>query len=70
MHGESLKVRVAAPPVGGAANQELVRFLSETFGVPRGSVELVRGKGGRRKAVVLVGVTLKGVGEILARYLG
>jgi len=62
-------VRVAAPPVDGAANQELVRFLSETFRVSRGKIELVSGKSGRRKAVVLVGATLTGVAEALAQYL-
>ena len=69
VHGESLKVRVAAPPVDGAANRELIRFLSATFKVSRGSVQLVSGESGRRKAVVLGGVTLGGVMERLAEKL-
>jgi uncharacterized protein (TIGR00251 family) len=47
----ALKIRLAAPPVDGKANAELVRFLADAFGVPRGSVVLVRGETSRRKTV-------------------
>ena len=50
-HGERLKVRIAAPPVDGAANDELVRFLAEAFGVPRRQVILVSGAASRSKRV-------------------
>ncbi len=55
-HGDALKVRLAAPPVEGAANEELVRFLAERLKVPRSAVTLVSGMGGRRKVVVVAGV--------------
>jgi uncharacterized protein len=54
--GDRLRVRVAAPPVEGAANDELVRFLARALGVPRGAVELVAGAGGRRKTALVRGV--------------
>jgi uncharacterized protein len=51
MHGEALKVRLAAPPVDGKANAELLRFLAEVFGVPRRNVTLLRGETSRAKVV-------------------
>jgi uncharacterized protein (TIGR00251 family) len=46
-----LKVRLAAPPVDGKANAELLRFLAEAFGVPLRRVSLVRGVSARAKQV-------------------
>lgn len=51
-----LKVRVAAPPVDGAANAELIRFLAKTLGVPRGAVAVTAGAAGRRKTVLIRGI--------------
>ncbi|MHB8419561.1 MAG: DUF167 domain-containing protein [Myxococcales bacterium] len=56
-HGGRLKIQVAAPPVGGAANDELVRFLAELFSVPRQSVEIVGGEGSRQKRVRIASLT-------------
>lgn len=56
-HNGALRVRIAAPPVDGAANDELTRILSKTFKVPRSAVQLVQGKAGRTKKVRIVGVT-------------
>ena len=50
-HGDALKVRLAAPPVDGKANAELLRFLAEVFGVPRRNVTLLRGESSRAKVV-------------------
>jgi uncharacterized protein len=50
-HGGALRVRVAAPPVEGAANDELVRFFAKLFGVPRGDVEIVAGRASKNKVV-------------------
>ena len=51
VHGDALKIRLAAPPVDGKANAELVRFLAAEFGVPAARVTLVRGAAARRKTV-------------------
>jgi uncharacterized protein len=56
-HDGALKVRVAAPPVEGAANEELVRFLARHFGVPARDVEIVSGHSSKTKRVRLRGVT-------------
>jgi uncharacterized protein (TIGR00251 family) len=57
-HGDALKVRLAAPPVDGEANEELVRFLARHLGVARGSVTIESGATGKRKRVRVVGVSV------------
>jgi len=49
----ALQVRVAAEPREGAANEELVRFLSERLGVDKGEVVIVRGERSSKKVVYL-----------------
>jgi uncharacterized protein len=55
-HGEAWKVRVAAPPEGGRANEAVVRLLAETLSLPRDAVTLVSGHGARDKIVQLAGL--------------
>ena len=55
-HGDMLKVRVAAPPVDGAANAELVRFLAKRVGVAPSLVTVVGGDTGRSKVIEIEGV--------------
>lgn len=52
-----LEVRVAAPPVKGKANQELITFLSKTIGVSKSSLTITRGHTGRSKVVAVAGLT-------------
>ncbi len=54
-HDGALKVRVAAPPVEGAANAELTRFLARRLGVSAGSVEIVSGHTSKTKVVRAAG---------------
>lgn len=51
MHGDALRIRLAAPPVEGKANVALVRFLADAFGVPMRNVLIVRGETSRDKVV-------------------
>jgi len=55
-HGDAWKVRVTAAPEQGRANEAVLRLLAEALAVPRASVALVSGHGGRDKIVELVGV--------------
>ncbi|HKS29142.1 MAG TPA: DUF167 domain-containing protein [Pyrinomonadaceae bacterium] len=50
-HDGALRVRVAAPPVEGAANEELTRTLAEALGVPRRAVEIKSGHASKLKQV-------------------
>ena len=65
LHGGALKVRLAAPPVDGAANAELCGFLAELLGVPRTAVVIRQGEGGRRKVVDVAGVTREAAARLL-----
>ena len=56
-HGDAIKIRVKAPPVDGAANKELIRFLAKRFGVPRSSIRLVSGASSRHKRITIDGMT-------------
>jgi uncharacterized protein (TIGR00251 family) len=58
LHDDALAVAVKAPPVDGAANDELVRTLARHFGVVRSAVRIVGGQQGRRKRVHVDGLRL------------
>jgi uncharacterized protein (TIGR00251 family) len=53
VHGDALKIRVAAPPVEGRANAALAAFIAKSLGVPRNSVTVVKGESSRRKTVLV-----------------
>ncbi len=65
LHGDAVKVRLAAPPVDGAANDCLVRLLAELFGVPRSAVAVTAGHTARRKVVAVRGVTCSAARQAL-----
>lgn len=52
-HGDSLKVRITAPPVDGKANAHLIKFLARAFGVSRSAVELRSGESSREKRFLI-----------------
>jgi uncharacterized protein (TIGR00251 family) len=54
--GDALAVRLTAPPVEGAANDELVRLLADVLGVPRRAITIVRGERSRSKTVHVDGL--------------
>ena len=56
-HGDAIRIRVAAPPMDGAANAELVRYLADLFDLPRRAVRIEAGTGSRRKIVPVDGLT-------------
>ena len=56
-HGGRLKLRLAAPPVDGAANRALTEFLAWRFGVPRNDVTVIRGTTSRIKTVSVSAMT-------------
>ena len=56
-HEGELRVRLKAPPVDGAANEALCRFLAKQFGVAASAVEIVGGATARHKRVRIEGLT-------------
>lgn len=52
-HDGSLKLRVAAPPIDGRANDEILRWLSKLLGVPRAKLRIASGESSRRKSVAI-----------------
>ena len=70
LYGEgAIKLKVAAPPVGGKANAEVERFLSKILGVPRSDVKIIRGASSRDKTVLVSGATQAETHEALAAHL-
>jgi hypothetical protein len=63
--GDAIRVRLTAPPVDGAANEALVRFLAGRLRVPRSAIELVAGKTGRAKLVAVTGISAAETAERL-----
>ncbi|MCC6822730.1 MAG: DUF167 domain-containing protein [Verrucomicrobia subdivision 3 bacterium] len=60
-HGPELRIRVTAPPMDAAANEALLRLLSDTLACSRGKVELIRGQTARHKVVKIYGIMPAGI---------
>jgi uncharacterized protein (TIGR00251 family) len=59
LHGAALKLRLAAPPVEGRANEALLKLIAELFGVPLRQVELRQGGQSRHKVVAVIGSSVE-----------
>ena len=55
--GGVLRVKIAAPPVDGAANEELMRVLAKEFGIRSGAVRILAGQTGRMKRISIEGIS-------------
>ncbi|HEU4930725.1 MAG TPA: DUF167 domain-containing protein [Pyrinomonadaceae bacterium] len=64
-HNGSLRVRVTAPPVEGAANKELTQVLAKAFKVSRSAVSILSGQNSRLKQVSIEGVNSSALAELL-----
>jgi uncharacterized protein (TIGR00251 family) len=63
-HNGALRVRLAAPPVDGAANEELIKVLSKTFKVTRSAVTILSGHTSRLKQVSIDGVSVSALEKL------
>jgi uncharacterized protein len=52
-HGDALKIKLTAPPVGGAANKMCMQYLSKWLNIPKSSIEIISGQASRTKRVLL-----------------
>jgi uncharacterized protein (TIGR00251 family) len=67
LHGEPprIRIQVAAPPVDGAANEELLRFLKKTLRVPSASLRIVRGETSKFKDIECLGLSAERIRPLL-----
>jgi uncharacterized protein (TIGR00251 family) len=59
LHGDALKIRLAAPPIEGRANEALLKFIAGIFSVPPRNVELQHGGQSRHKVVAITGSAIE-----------
>jgi len=64
-----LKIRLAAPPVEGQANEELIRLLAELFDAPRRRIAILSGQTSRNKVVSVSGISIGEAERVLAEAL-
>jgi uncharacterized protein len=53
LHGDRLKIKVAAPPVEGEANKRCIQFLAKRLSVPRSTLQILSGHNSRNKIILL-----------------
>jgi len=66
-HNGALRVRIAAPPVDGAANEKLIRTLARAFKVPRRDVEIISGHTSKLKQVSVRNLTAAALNAAVVR---
>ncbi len=65
LEGGTIKIRLTAPPVDGAANEALARFLADTFSVAKSQVEIVSGHTSKNKIVRISSIDQTDVDRVL-----
>ncbi|MBD5802593.1 hypothetical protein AZOA_20220 [Azoarcus sp. Aa7] len=66
LHGEAMKIRLAAPPVDGKANAALCAFLADFCDVPKSAVTLLSGETSRAKRVRIDGASAGALARLRA----
>ncbi|KXK01450.1 MAG: hypothetical protein UZ17_ACD001001674 [Acidobacteria bacterium OLB17] len=66
----ALRIRLKAPPVDGAANLELMRFVAKALGVPRSSVAIAAGEHSRTKTIFAANISAAAVRGLAAQFEG
>jgi uncharacterized protein (TIGR00251 family) len=64
-----LKIRLAAPPVEGQANEELIRLLAELFDAPRRRIAILSGQTSRNKVISVSGISIDEAERVIAEAL-
>jgi uncharacterized protein (TIGR00251 family) len=65
----TIKIRVAAPPTDGAANNDLVEFLAQSLGLPKSQIDIIAGETTERKLISLVGISPEAVDAAFQQLL-
>jgi uncharacterized protein (TIGR00251 family) len=69
LHDGRLKLAVAAPPVDGKANAQLLAFLAKLLGLRKNQLQLRSGQSGRQKTLAVTGISLDRLQEVLVAQL-
>ena len=69
LHNGRLKIAVTAPPVEGAANENLIELLAKSFKLPKRAVLITRGEHSKQKTIVLGGANLNSAAATLSALL-
>jgi hypothetical protein len=64
-HDGALKIKLKSPPVDGAANQELVDFLSKLFRLPKSDIEIIHGRNSHSKRIRISGLSSEQMRSVL-----
>lgn len=67
--GRALKLRIASPPVEGAANSACIEFFADTLGIRKSLIEISSGMRSRIKQIAITGMSLKDVEDRLNKLL-
>ena len=66
-HGDTLKIKLTAPPVAGEANRLCIKFLAKCLGVPKSSMKIISGANSRNKQVLIHETSVEGKRKIRGR---
>ncbi len=66
-HGDALKIRITAPPVAGAANKHLLKFLANKLQVAKSQMSIASGATSRAKSIAIEGISAKEVRQRLTK---
>ncbi len=64
-HDGALKVKLASPPVNGAANAELIKLFAENFGVSKSDIEIVSGETSKNKRIKINNLSKSKFDEVI-----
>ena len=70
MEDGSLKVRLAAPPVDGKANQALIKLLAESLELPQADISIISGLNGRNKTIKIIGLSSIEYYRVIGQIVG
>ncbi|MFA9408885.1 MAG: DUF167 domain-containing protein [Candidatus Dadabacteria bacterium] len=67
-HDGRLKIKIAAPPVDGKANESLIEFLAKTFKTSKSNIEILKGHTSKLKTIKLSGISENTYRSIIGKY--
>jgi uncharacterized protein (TIGR00251 family) len=65
IQNDALKLKITAPPVEGKANEECIRFLSDTLGIKRNRISIIAGRKSKNKSVAINGLSREDIESII-----